>query len=50
MTIVKKAKLTKGSIRCPFCRGIACGFLLKTKSEPEQPSRMQPRSEIVGAA
>jgi hypothetical protein len=50
MTIVKKAKLTKGSIRCPFCRGIACGFLLKTKSEPEQPSRTQLRSEIVGVA
>lgn len=39
MTIVKKAKLSKGSIRCPFCRGLVGGFQLKVKHN--QPQQMQ---------
>lgn len=36
MTIVKKAKLSKGSIRCPFCRGLVGGFQLKEKETQAQ--------------
>ena len=32
MTLVKKTKVMKSSIRCPFCRGVIGSFHLKDKA------------------